>query len=73
MVSYSFITEIQMIIYNNEIETKQMEWPRTVGHRPFDLRHGVQIVKDKARESVIEPVVPMYLRPSYVETNNQGK
>lgn len=57
----------------DEIETKQMEWPRTVGHRPFDLRHGVQIVKDKARESVIEPVVPMYLRPSYVETNNQGK
>ena len=57
----------------DEIETKQMEWPRTVGHRPFDLKHGVQIVRNKLAVNDNTPVVPMYLRPSYVETNNQGK
>ena len=57
----------------DEIETKQMAWPRTVGHRPFDLKFGIQIVKNKLSESTVEPVVPMYLRPSYVETNKQGK
>lgn len=57
----------------DEIETKQMEWPRTVGHRPFDLKYGVKIVQNKLSNKNNEPVVPMYLRPSYVETNNQGK
>ena len=53
----------------DEIETKQMEWPRTVGHRPFDLKLGTQIVQNKLAHHDNEPVVPMYLRPSYVETN----
>ena len=57
----------------DEIETKQMEWPRTVGHRPFDLKHGVDIVQKKLESKNMEPVIPMYLRPSYVETNKQGK
>ncbi|MBP5363956.1 MAG: tRNA (adenosine(37)-N6)-threonylcarbamoyltransferase complex dimerization subunit type 1 TsaB [Alphaproteobacteria bacterium] len=56
----------------DELETKQMEWPRTVGHKPFDLKLGVQIVRDKLANGNHEPVVPMYLRPSYVETNKQG-
>ena len=51
----------------DELETKQMEWPRTVGHKPFDLRLGVDIVKEKLTSGKIEPVVPMYLRPSYAE------
>lgn len=55
------------------IETKQMEWPRTVGHRPFDLTYGKKIVQQKMDNNANEPVIPMYLRPSYVETNNQGK
>jgi len=50
-----------------ELETKQMEWPRTVGHRPCDLRLGENIVKEKIASGNIEPVVPMYLRPSYAE------
>ena len=50
-----------------ELETKQMEWPRTVGHKPFDLRLGENIVKEKIASGNIEPVVPMYLRPSYAE------
>lgn len=50
-----------------ELETKQMAWPRTVGHKPFDLRLGVNIVKEKQASGNVEPVVPMYLRPSYAE------
>ena len=57
----------------DEIETKQMEWPRTVGHRPFDLKLGINIVCDKLNNKNNDPVVPMYLRPSYVETNKKGK
>ncbi len=56
----------------DDVETKQMAWPRTVGHRPFNLKNGVQIVQDKLRECITEPVVPMYLRPSYVETNKEA-
>ena len=55
----------------DELETKQMEWPRTVGHRPFDLKLGVNIVKNKILSNDIEPVVPMYLRPSYAEQNKK--
>lgn len=52
-----------------ELEAKQMAWPRTVGHKPFDLKLGINIVKDKITSGMIEPVVPMYLRPSYAEQN----
>ena len=55
-----------------ELETKQMEWSRTVGHRPFDLRLGVNIVKEKIASGDMTPVVPMYLRPSYAE-QSKGK
>lgn len=55
-----------------ELEVKQMEWPRTVGHKPFDLKLGVDIVKQKIASGNLEPAVPMYLRPSYAE-ENQGK
>jgi len=57
----------------DEIETKQMEWPRTVGHRPFNLKLGTQIIQNKLAHETNEPVVPMYLRPSYVETNKKDK
>lgn len=53
----------------DEIETRQMECPRTVGHRPFDLRHGTQIVEQKLNAGAAAPIVPMYLRPSYAEEN----
>lgn len=55
-----------------ELEVKQMEWPRTVGHKPFDLKLGVDIVKQKITRGDLAPVVPMYLRPSYAE-ENKGK
>lgn len=54
-----------------ELETKQMTWPRTVGHKPFDLGLGVNIVKEKLASGDLAPVVPMYLRPSYAEQNKQ--
>ena len=55
-----------------ELETKQMAWPRTVGHKPFDLRLGLNIVKEKVASGDMTPVVPMYLRPSYAE-QSKGK
>ncbi|MDO4423290.1 MAG: tRNA (adenosine(37)-N6)-threonylcarbamoyltransferase complex dimerization subunit type 1 TsaB [Pseudomonadota bacterium] len=54
-----------------ELEVKQMEWPRTVGHKPFDLKLGVGIVKQKIASGDLEPAVPMYLRPSYAEENKK--
>ena len=54
-----------------ELEVRQMECPRTVGHRPFDLRLGTDIVRDKIATGDNAPVVPMYLRPSYAEENKQ--
>ena len=53
------------------LEIKQMEWPRTVGHKPFDLKMGVGIVKQQIASGNLEPVVPMYLRPSYAEQNKK--
>lgn len=56
-----------------EIETKQMDWVRTVGHKPFDLNLGTQIVAEKIAHNDLAPVVPMYLRPSYAEQNKGEK
>lgn len=56
-----------------ELETRQMECPRTVGHKPFDLRLATQIVRDKIANGNDEPVVPMYLRPSYAEIKHNDK
>ncbi len=55
----------------DELETRQMECPRTVGHIPFDLKHATGIVANKLAAGNTEPVVPMYLRPSYAETNKK--
>jgi tRNA threonylcarbamoyl adenosine modification protein YeaZ len=50
-----------------QVETEQMKCPRTVGHKPFDLKLAPAIVADKIARGAVEPVVPMYLRPSYAE------
>ena len=55
----------------DELETRQMECPRTVGHKPFDLTLGTDIVRQKIAAGDIAPAVPMYLRPSYAETNKK--
>lgn len=55
----------------DELETRQMDWPRTVGHKPFDLKLAPEIVANKITNKNIEPAVPMYLRPSYAEENKK--
>lgn len=55
----------------DEIETKQMEWARTVGHKPFDLHNALSVIKTKIEKNDFQPAVPMYLRPSYAEQNNK--
>ena len=56
-----------------EVETEQMKCPRTVGHKPFDLTLAPKIVADKLANGTIEPVVQMYLRPSYAEEAKKDK
>ena len=55
----------------DELETEQMTCPRTVGHKPFDLRYATEIAAEKLAAGDIPPAVPLYLRPSYVETNKK--
>lgn len=57
----------------DDVETRQMKWARTVGHKPFDLKLATQIVHDKIANGEIAPVVPMYLRPSYAEIQKNDK
>jgi len=56
-----------------ELETRQMDWPQTVGHKPFNLLLATKIVSEKLNAGTTEPVIPMYLRPSYAEENKQDK
>lgn len=55
----------------DEVEIKQMEWPRTVGHKPFNLNTALTVIKRKISAGIDESVVPMYLRPSYAEQNKK--
>ena len=55
----------------DDVEVKQMNWPRTVGHKPFNLKNAISIVNNKLASEKNEPVVPMYLRPSYAEQNKK--
>ena len=51
----------------DELETEQMKCPMTVGHKPYNLVFAKNIVEQKLKNKKIEPVIPMYLRPSYAE------
>lgn len=51
----------------DEVETEQMKCPLTVGHKPYNLVYAKNIVENKIQNGKIEPVIPMYLRPSYAE------
>ncbi len=50
-----------------ELETRQMACPQTVGHKPFDLTLATKIAEQKLAAGNLDAVVPMYLRPSYAE------
>ena len=51
----------------DEVEVEQMKCPSTVGHKPYNLSYAKNIVEEKIKNKKIEPVIPMYLRPSYAE------
>ena len=51
----------------DEVETEQMKCPATVGHKPYNLLFAKNIVENKIKSANLEPVIPMYLRPSYAE------
>lgn len=55
----------------DELETRQMECPRTVGHKPFNLGRATKIAQKKLAMGDVAPAVPMYLRPSYAEENKK--
>ena len=52
-----------------EVETKQFDYPQTIGHKPFDLLDALPIVDRKLSANKNEPVIPMYIKPSYAEIN----
>ena len=49
------------------LESEQMKCPMTVGHKPYNLMFAKNIVEEKLKDGKNEPVIPMYLRPSYAE------
>lgn len=51
----------------DEVETEQMKCPSTVGHKPYNLMFAKNIIENKIKNGKIDPVIPMYLRPSYAE------
>ena len=51
----------------DELESEQMKCPMTVGHKPYNLMFAKNIVENKIKNNKNEPVIPMYLRPSYAE------
>ncbi|MBQ7185742.1 MAG: tRNA (adenosine(37)-N6)-threonylcarbamoyltransferase complex dimerization subunit type 1 TsaB [Alphaproteobacteria bacterium] len=55
-----------------EVETEQMKCPQTVGHKPFDLTDAINVINQKLATASNEPVVPMYLRPSYAEEKTKN-
>jgi len=67
----------------DDIETEQMKYAKTVGHRPYDLADAIPIVERKLTRlrqgyggqaaGAQEPVIPLYLRPHYAEKSNVEK
>jgi len=51
----------------DEVETEQMKCPATIGHKPYNIEFAKNIVEDKIKNNDLQPVIPMYLRPSYAE------
>jgi hypothetical protein len=50
----------------DEVEERQMEYPKTIGHKRHDLADAVPVALRKL-SAAAEPVMPMYLKPSYAE------
>ena len=52
-----------------EVETKQFNYAKTVGHKLYDLADSMSVIARKLIASA-EPVIPLYIRPSYAEIKN---
>jgi len=50
-----------------EVETKQFDYVKTVGHKPYDLTDALPIVQRKLNANDAVPVIPLYIRASYAE------
>ncbi|MCL2538035.1 MAG: tRNA (adenosine(37)-N6)-threonylcarbamoyltransferase complex dimerization subunit type 1 TsaB [Alphaproteobacteria bacterium] len=59
---------VPMIMSIDEVETQQMKYSSTIGHKPFDLTDALPVITRKL-SGEIEPVIPLYIRPHYAETN----
>ncbi len=49
-----------------QVETKQFEYSKTTGHKPYDLINALPIVQRKLEMDAV-PVIPLYIRASYAE------
>lgn len=50
----------------DEVETKQFDYAKTTGHKPYDLTNALPIVQRKLKSDAV-PVIPLYIRASYAE------
>ncbi len=51
-----------------QVETKQFDYAKTTGHKPYDLLDACKIVEQKLKAE-LQPVIPLYIRASYAEQN----
>lgn len=49
-----------------QVETKQFEYSKTTGHKPYDLTDALPIVQRKLKTDAVS-VIPLYIRASYAE------
>ncbi|MFA7188307.1 MAG: tRNA (adenosine(37)-N6)-threonylcarbamoyltransferase complex dimerization subunit type 1 TsaB [Alphaproteobacteria bacterium] len=54
-----------------QVETKQFDYQKTTGHKPYDLTNALPIVQRKLKSDSV-PVIPLYIRPSYAEQNRKS-
>ena len=54
-----------------QVETKQFDYAKTTGHKPFDLMDALPIVQRKLNGDAA-PVIPLYIRASYAEQNRKS-
>ena len=59
------------IMIIEQVETKQFDYAKTTGHKPYDLTKALPIVQRKLSDGAV-PVIPLYIRASYAEQNRKS-
>lgn len=54
-----------------QVETKQFDYAKTTGHKPYDLIDALLVVETKLKTK-LQPVIPLYIRASYAEQNRKS-